>query len=377
MPAESILLIEDSPAERDIAQTVLEEAGYRVTAAANAAAALTYPETQDIDLIVMDGTLDGVNGYETTRLLRQQEQTHPIPILLLLCDESLDEREDLSARGADGYLLKPFEGQALAKKVRRMLEDQHLEDLARQYLSDSADAMMGTLAEQHIKESIDRKTQIIIERCIQTVADAVQERAKEEVDKQVTELTAEKEQELVKMTVREVAQSMVEKLAERKVSEAMETILAEQTERAVRRSAEQQLPTMVRDRVKESLNNTLPREVQNKVQKAAEKMMPELSEQVIAAVDTVASKSIPRAAREVLPELAERQFKLTINEQIPRLVGDLVGRELESQIELRLEPAVQNSARALRRTVLIWNSISSAAVAIGLGLMVYFSFFAG
>ena len=48
MPGESVLLIEDSPAEREIAESILTDAGYQVVTAANAAAALTYPDMQDI-----------------------------------------------------------------------------------------------------------------------------------------------------------------------------------------------------------------------------------------------------------------------------------------------------------------------------------------
>ena len=154
MPGESILVIEDSPAERDIAQSILREAGYQTITAANAAAALTYPEVQDVNLIVMDATLDGVSGYETTRMLRQQAETHPIPILMLIPEDSVTEREDLSAGGANGFLLKPYDSRSLVHKVGRILEEQHLEDLARQYLSDTADELMRNLADQQIKEAV-------------------------------------------------------------------------------------------------------------------------------------------------------------------------------------------------------------------------------
>lgn len=377
MPGESILLIEDSPAERDIARTILSDAGYEVIVAANAAAAMTCPQLEDIDMVVMDATLDGVTGYDTTRMLRQKAETHPIPILLLIAEDTISEREDLSTRGANGFLLKPYGSKSLVRKVGNLFEEMHLEDIAKQYLADQADIFMNGLAEKHIKEAVERKTRIIVERSIQNVATAVDQQAREEVESKVTALTAEKEQELVKLTVREVAQSMVEKLAERKVSEAMEAVLTQETERAVRRAADQALPNMIRDRTKDILANMLPREVQIRLQKAAEKMVPEISEQLVGTVEAVAGKAIPRVARDVLPELAEKQFRIAANDQIPRIVQEVVGRELETQMHRRIEPAIRDAARALRKTVLIWASITGGMVAVGLGLLLYLIFFAG
>lgn len=376
MPGESVLLIEDSPAELEIAESILTDAGYRVATAANAAAALTYPDMADVNIIVMDAMLDSVSGFETTRMLRQQVETHPIPILMLIPEDSVTDREDLSARGANGFMLKPYDARSLTKKVAQLLEAQHLDDLSRQYLDNAADGLMSELADKHIREAVDRKTQIIVERCIQSVATAVEQRAREEVEQHVTALTAEKEQELVKLTVREVAQSMVEKLAERKVTEAMESTLPEQSEKAIKKLVDQTLPTTIRERLKESCNNMLPREIQVRLQKAAEKMVPELSGQLVATVDAVANKSIPRVARELLPELTERQVKITLGEQVPRLVADLVGRELESQLHQRMEPAVRDSIRGLRRTILIWNAIMGGVVGFGALVVVYMLFFA-
>jgi CheY-like chemotaxis protein len=375
MPGESVLLIEDSPAERDIAQNALEDAGYRVISAANAAAALTYPEIKDVNLIVMDGELDGVDGYETTRLLRQQASTHPIPVLMLIPEGSVGTRTNLSIGGANGYLIKPYEAVKLIKKAGNLIDEQYLDDLARQYLSDSADKLMSELANKHIKDAVERKTQIIVERCIQNVSTVVDQRAREEVDARVTELTAEKEQELVKLTVREVAQSMVEKLAERKVTEAIDATLPEQAERSVKRIVDQTLPSTIRERLKESMNNVLPREIQVRLQKAAEKMVPELSQQLIQTVEAVSNKTVPRLSRELLPEIADRQFKLAAGEQIPKLVADLVGRELEKQVFDKVQPAIRSARRSLRTTIIVWNTILTLMVVGGLGGLIYLLFF--
>ena len=57
------------------------------------------------------------------------------------------------------------------------------------------------------------------------------------------------------------------------------------------------------------------------------------------------------------------------------MVKDLVARELEAQINQHIRPVVDDHVRRLRRTVLIWNAISSAFVASGLAAIVYLLFF--
>lgn len=370
-----ILVVEDNAAERDFAQAALEDHGYRVVAAANAAAAATMPDARNVGLIVMSSRLMGVDGFEATRMLRQQADTNPIPILLLIPEETVERNQDLSPRGANGFLLKPYSSKDLARRVGRMLEQQHLDDLAAQYLSNSADQMMKSLAERHVKSAVDRKTQIIIERCIQNVATAVDQRARQQVSESVTALTAEKEQELVKFTVREVAQSMVEKLAERKVTEAMETVLAEQAERTVKRIADQLLPTAIRERLKDTLNNTLPREIQTRVQRHVEKEAPEIAKQLFGTVEEATNKVVPRVVREMAPEIIEREFKRYREDQIPKQVREIVSRELDAMMATKMAPTIKDAAAKLRKYVITWNIIMAAIVAGVLAVTVYINFF--
>jgi len=373
MAGESILVIDDSLAVQDIARTALQDTGYQVTTAANGAAALTYPGIEDIDLIVIDSALEGLGGDETTTILKQHGNTHPIPVLLLVPETKVPARESLDIKGAIGYLLKPFDPKALVRKVENILEQQHLDDLARQYLTDAADKAMRELAEQQIQSAIERKTQIIVERSIQNVIAAVDLRARGEVDQRVTGLINDKEQELVKLTVREVAQSMVEKLAERKVEEAMQAILAEQTERAVKRVTDQVLPNQIREKAKEMLANILPREVEAKLQKATEKLVPEISQQIVATVEAVAGKTIPRTAREMLPPVVESQVAAALEQFLPRKVGELVARELREQLTTKIEPTIRESVSRIRRGALIFNGLLAAVLVTGMAVLFYLS----
>jgi CheY-like chemotaxis protein len=376
MPGEAILVIDDSTAVQDLAATALRGAGYRVTTASNGAAALAYPSIEDVDLVVLDAEMDGLSGRESARYLKQNGATHPIPILMLVPDRDVPDREDLEIAGANSYLLKPFDGRSLLRKVEQIFEQGNLDDLARQYLSDAADRKMTELAEQQITQAIERKTQIIVERCIQNVINIVDSRARTEVDSRIASLVSEKEQELVRMTVHEVANSMVEKLAASKVEEAMQTILREETEKAVRRATDKNLPNQIRDKIKEMLANILPREVEAKLQRAAEKMVPELSQQIVGTVEAVAAKTVPRSARELLPPVVENQVAASLATVLPRQVSDLVARELGAQLAMKFEPAIREAAARLRRSVMLYGGLISLILVVGVALGVYFFFIA-
>jgi CheY-like chemotaxis protein len=375
MAGESILVIDESIAVQDIAQTVLANAGFRVTTAGNGAAALACPTIEDVDMVVMGSDLAGLDGEETLRILKQHGQTHPIPVLLLVPEDGLPERESLGLGGACGFLLKPFSAEDLARKVSQVIEQGDLDELARQYLTSAADSRMNDLADQQINKVIERKTELIIERCIQKVTSAVDQRARAEVDQRVNALANEKEQELVKLTVREVANSMVEKLAASKVEEAMERILTESTDRAVRRTSDQMLPNLIRDRVKEMVANIVPREIERRLDKAAEQRASDLSKQIIEMVEGVARKNVPRAAREILPGVAESQVSSTLDKLLPPRVSDLVEREVAAQIASRLEPMIGDAAKRLRRSVLMFNGLFVLVLGGLVGVLVWLTFF--
>ncbi len=373
MAGEKIVVVDDSAAVQEIVKTVLTEEGYKVTVASNGMAALTYPQLQDVDLLIIDSEMEGIDGFEATKVIKTDAETHTIPILLLIPEEQAETRAAQSLRGANNYLLKPFEPKALALKVHALLEEQRIYEKSRKFLEEAADKFMEKIAEDHIQAAVEKKTQIIVERAIQNVITMIDQRARKEADAKVTSLTAEKEQELVKATVHEVARSMVEKLAERKVGEAVDAVLNEQTERAVKRVAEHMLPSLVRDRIKESMEHTLPREVQMRVQKAAEQLVPEVSNKIVTMIDGIAQKVIPRVAKDRIPELIEKNIAAVTSKSVPRLVQDLTRREIDDQFQARINPTINEAVRRIRARVNVINLVILVVVFLGIVGNLYLS----
>lgn len=364
MAGERVLLVDSSAGVQELSKNFLEEHGYKVTTASNGIAALSHPDLENFNLVIVDTQLEGVDGLETASQIRSDVETYGIPVLLLVPEEELDQRASQSLRGATGYLAKPFKPEHLLIKAREAIEERRLRMLSEQYLEQSAESHMQDLAEQKIQQAVEKKIQIIVERAIQSIVSIIDQRARKEVDARVTALTAEKEQELVRLTVQEVARSMVEKMAERKVQEAMDAILQETTEKTVKRTADGMLPALVRERLRESLDNTLPREIQGRVEKATQDKMNEFGEALINVLQAEAKKTVPLVAKEKLPEIAERQVTAACEQRIPQLVNAEARGAVSNELQLRIKPLIDAEAKRIKSQTLVWNLVVTFVILI-------------
>ncbi|MEY1661434.1 response regulator [Isoalcanivorax beigongshangi] len=104
----SVLVVDDHPGNLRLASVFLEEMGVKVTACASGEQALTAHQQQPFDLVFMDIQMPGLDGLETTRRLRLQDQTgRHLPIIALTAHALEDERLRLLKNGMDDYLSKP------------------------------------------------------------------------------------------------------------------------------------------------------------------------------------------------------------------------------------------------------------------------------
>ena len=122
MPALEILLVEDNPVNRRLAQHVLEKEGYRVVAADNGAAALKTLERKHFDLVLMDVQMPRMDGIETTAAIRNREKVTGgyIPIVALTAHAMVGDRERCLKAGMDGYLIKPIQPTMLLEAIERL-----------------------------------------------------------------------------------------------------------------------------------------------------------------------------------------------------------------------------------------------------------------
>lgn len=371
MAGDKVLFVEDSAAIQDLAKNVLEKANFEVITASNGIAALTCEDLVDVDVIVIDSDLRDMDGFETVERLREESDLFRTPILLLVPDEKIHSETSLYLKGANAFLIKPFEPKVLVATVKDLLQEQEIFSRSQQHVRDAAEKFIGQLAEEEIKNAVERRKELIIERVIQNVVTAVEQRTRKEVDTQVTSLVSEKEQELVRLTVSEVAHSMVEKLADRKVTEAMESILDKETERVVKRAADIALPNIIREKVKDGIEYALPREVEMKVKSAADQLVPEVSGKIVSMIENVAERVVPKVARERLDELITGQSKQYCDKNVPNLVNATLSKEFRIMCDRELSVLVRQAAKKIWTKVIIINSVISAVV-IALVIAGYF-----
>jgi len=113
-----IYIVEDDESIRELIRMALTSFSYQVLAFDNAEAAIEAIEEQIPDLILLDIMLPGMNGLETTKVLRQNPKTMSLPIILLTAkDAEIDKVAGLDS-GADDYITKPFGVMELGARVR-------------------------------------------------------------------------------------------------------------------------------------------------------------------------------------------------------------------------------------------------------------------
>ena len=116
-----ILVVEDQEDNRQILRDLLGSAGFQLVEAENGEEALKAVARQRPDLILMDIQLPTLDGYETTRRIRSNEDLKSIPIIAVTSYALAGDDIKALAAGCDGYVTKPYSPRQLLAKVREYL----------------------------------------------------------------------------------------------------------------------------------------------------------------------------------------------------------------------------------------------------------------
>ncbi len=114
-----ILVVDDDRRLRQLLSRYLAENGFRVTTAADAAQARARMAGLDFDLLVLDLMMPGESGLDFAKAMRAGSR---VPILMLTAMGETEDRIAGLERGADDYLVKPFEPRELVLRILRILE---------------------------------------------------------------------------------------------------------------------------------------------------------------------------------------------------------------------------------------------------------------
>ena len=120
MEKKKIMVVDDEPDIREILQFNLENAGYEVTPAASAEAALELCD-QNVDLILLDVMMEGMSGFRMAEVLRKERRSQ-IPIIFLTARSAENDLLTGFSAGGDDYIAKPFSINEVLARVKAVLK---------------------------------------------------------------------------------------------------------------------------------------------------------------------------------------------------------------------------------------------------------------
>src|SRR5919108_2645145 len=117
MAIKKILIVDDSPTDRQFLSEMLSKNGFNVSTAETAEDAMVKVKQTPPDLVLMDVVLPGQNGFQATRTLSRDEATKRIPIIL--CTSKGQETDKVWGlrQGARDYIVKPINQAELLAKI--------------------------------------------------------------------------------------------------------------------------------------------------------------------------------------------------------------------------------------------------------------------
>ncbi len=120
----SVLIVDDSTTIRFVMSKMLWESGYQVIEAPNGRDGIDLALEHKPDLIFMDVVMPGINGFQATRVLRKQEKTRDIPIIIISGNKQAVEQFWAEKIGANDYMEKPFDRGEFFHRIEKVLYPQ-------------------------------------------------------------------------------------------------------------------------------------------------------------------------------------------------------------------------------------------------------------
>ncbi len=117
-----ILIVEDNEMNLDMLSRRLARKGYQVITAMDGAEGLQMANYELPNLILMDMSLPGMDGWEATRHLKASPETKHIPVIALTAHAMVGDREKALEAGCNDYDTKPVEIDRLIQKMENLLQ---------------------------------------------------------------------------------------------------------------------------------------------------------------------------------------------------------------------------------------------------------------
>ncbi|MEL6268562.1 MAG: response regulator [Chloroflexota bacterium] len=128
MANETILIVDDDDLIVEVMQAHLERGGYHSEAVYSGESAIEFVRADPPDLILMDVSMRGMDGLETTRLLKDDPATAHVPVLLVTGFQEQRDIDKAIAAGVDDILFKPVNNSLMLLRVKSLVRIKQLHD---------------------------------------------------------------------------------------------------------------------------------------------------------------------------------------------------------------------------------------------------------
>lgn len=128
MTEKTILVIDDDWMNREVIEAHLQIENYSVTTTSNGREGLTMAFAHPPDLIILDGMLPDINGFEVCRQLKNHPLTRFVPVMIVTALESDEDKQKGIEAGADDFLTKPFSFVLLMTRVKTLVRLKQLQE---------------------------------------------------------------------------------------------------------------------------------------------------------------------------------------------------------------------------------------------------------
>jgi response regulator RpfG family c-di-GMP phosphodiesterase len=127
------LAVDDEEMNLELLEILMIPLGYQVEKAKNGKEALEKIAERSPDIILLDVMMPGMDGFEVCRILKEDEKTRDIPVVMVTALNQIENKVTGIETGADDYLIKPFHRNELIARVKSLLKVRTLNDKVKKY----------------------------------------------------------------------------------------------------------------------------------------------------------------------------------------------------------------------------------------------------
>ena len=147
-----ILVVDDVPENARLLEAVLLPRGYDVVIANDGLAALDRVRAEELDLILLDVMMPGLDGYAVCSRLRESDDTAVLPVIMVTSSMGQEKTRAIQA-GADDFITKPFDHDELLTRVRSLLRIKRYHDTIKAQAAELSE--LNRTLEKRVQEQVD------------------------------------------------------------------------------------------------------------------------------------------------------------------------------------------------------------------------------